>query len=234
MILHRMKYETLLKSDAVNGLSVFPDMSNPAMNHQEINSFYDAYAVMPVQTHSCNVKVIGKCDEIQEDTDALVTFEDSLTIGVRTADCVPVLMYAPDVKGVAAVHAGWKGTLGGIVDNTLDVLMKKGADLSRLLVAFGPSISKAAYEVDEDLAARFASAGFSELIYYPDAAAKPHIDLQGVNTARLINRGVSAENIHLHSGCTMLSSRDNFPLYPSYRRSCRSPLRLLTCITLLS
>lgn len=199
--------------------------------------YYDSMATTPHQTHSVNVKVIERIfDRDTEDTDALVTFKDDVAIGVRTADCVPVLMYAEDVNGVAAVHAGWKGTLGGIVDNTLDVLEGKGADLSKLKVAFGPSISAKNYEVDAELAGRFAEAGFEDYVSWPNGKErKPHLDLQGVNMERLRRRGVKEENIVPSQLCTFDSKDDdgNY-LFPSYRRENGTSDRLLTCISLLN
>lgn len=196
--------------------------------------YYDKMATTPVQTHSLNVKVVNDIWERDfEDTDALVTFRPDVAIGVRTADCVPVLMSAEDVGGVAAVHAGWKGTLGGIVDNTLDVLVKKGADLSKLRVAFGPSISPGSYEVDRDLADRFVEAGFADYVSWPDGEeGKPHLDLQGVNVERLLRRGVQRQNIFPCNQCTFdQKDNDGNFIFPSYRRD-KTTTRILTAITI--
>lgn len=164
-----------------------------------------------------------------EDTDGVVTFERGLPIGVVTADCVPILVYMPDIRAVAALHAGWKGTLNGIVDSLFDLL--DNADPAKMKVFFGPSISMERYEVDEELARRFIDAGFGDFVAAP--TVKPHIDLQGVNVERFLRRGVRPENIHKHPGCTFASrNAQGQPLYPSHRRSGGAPGRLLTCITL--
>ena len=86
--------------------------------------------VLPKQTHSLNVAIVSDGNEILEDTDAIITGTPGLSIGVRTADCVPVILYAEDIKAVAAVHAGWKGTLGGIVDVVVDRLADMGSGWS--------------------------------------------------------------------------------------------------------
>ena len=137
---------------------------------------------------------------------------------------------------MGAIHAGWKGTLGGIVDKVMDTLEERGVDPAKLKVAFGPSISKKAYEVDQELADNFREAGFYEYISYPDGEdKKPHIDLQGVNMERFLRRGVKPDNITLHEGCTFNSKRkDGTPLYASHRRSGGAPARMLTCIMLMS
>lgn len=206
-------------------------VSYPVGEHDSLESVYRQLAVIPVQTHSLNVGVVENRDDEFPDTDALVTFRSALPIGVRTADCVPILLYAPDVRAVAAIHAGWRGTLGGIVENTVQVLVNHGADPAQMIAAFGPSISKEMYEVDHDLARKFIDAGFSDHISYP--GVKPHIDLQGINIARLINNGLSRSNIHPFPGCTYTTTdATGHPLFPSHRRTHGSPARLLTHITL--
>ena len=168
-----------------------------------------------------------------DNTDALVTFEENLPIGIVTADCVPVLVYAPDIKAVGAIHAGWKGTIGGIVDNVLDILMEKGADLSRLMVFFGPSISQESYEVDEALGERFRNAGYSKYVAMNPITGKPHLDLQGINMERCLRRGVIESNISLHQGCSLKSvNADGSFRYQSHRRSKGKAGRMLSYIML--
>lgn len=222
--------------DRVSGLCMVPDLSNPDIENQDMMDLYRMWAIIPEQTHSCNVAVVDKYKRYFHDTDALITFEKNVPVGVKTADCVPILIYVPDKQGVGAIHAGWKGTLYGIVDNVMDTLEEKEVDPGKLKVAFGPSISKEAYEVDQELADRFCNAGFGEYISYPKGEGnKPHIDLQGINMERFLHRGVKIENISLHKGCTYGSKMDNgIPAYASHRRSGGAPARMLTCIMLLS
>lgn len=234
-ILHTDIYPVMDYGEASGLIIVAPGCKNKI--ERGVKDYYDRMSTTPHQTHSLNVKVVDSVyDWDTENTDALVTFKEDVAIGVRTADCVPVLMYAEDVHGVAAVHAGWRGTLGGIVDNTLDVLGERGADLSKLRVVFGPSISQKNYEVDADLAARFVEAGFGDCVSWPEGKdGKPHIDLQGVNIERLRRRGVADENIEPSALCTFESkSEDGSYMFPSYRRDKESADRLLTCISLLN
>ena len=228
--------EPLLMAGNVSGLCIYPALRHNESDDSDMRGFYEIWAAIPRQTHSCNVAIAGRYDRWFEDTDALVTFEQDVPIGVLTADCVPILLYAPDRGGVGAVHAGWKGSLGGIVDKTLDLLEENGADLSLLQVAFGPSISKDVYEVDYELGKRFIEAGFGDYVHSTDEqSGKLHIDLQGVNFERLLRRGVRRENIRLHEGCTFgHKDKEGCPLYPSHRRSGGAPARMLSCIMLLS
>ncbi|MDE6681960.1 MAG: peptidoglycan editing factor PgeF, partial [Muribaculaceae bacterium] len=187
------------------------------------------------QTHSVNVGIVESQTDIFPDTDALINLSPHLPIWILSADCVHILIYAPDVKGVAAVHAGWKGTLGGIIENTLDTLEKYGASPSEIIVAFGPSISKEKYEVSQELADLFIEKGFSEYVTYPNGKAnKPHLDLQGINAERLLRRGVKKENIRLSADCTYSTVDCNGKyIYQSYRRDGVASGRNLTVITLL-
>lgn len=219
----------------VSGLCLFPDLHDPKVEKRDLMWLYRMWAAIPDQTHSCNVAVADGYTKIFPDTDAVVTFERDFPIGVKTADCVPILAYAPDKHGIAAIHAGWKGTLGGIVDNVMNVLLDKGVDPAQLKVAFGPSISKEVYEVSEELAERFIEAGFGKYVSRPNGDnEKPHVDLQGVNMERFIRKGVRHENIKPHTGCSYsLRMEDGTPMYASHRRSGGAPARMLTCIMLL-
>lgn len=225
--------EKLLTEDHAIGACMYPKASVDSA--EGLIDLYRSHALLPQQTHSMNVAVVEHPCEIFPETDALITFRPNLPIGVLTADCVPVLVYAPDVKAVAAIHAGWKGSLGGIVDNALDMLQSRGASPSEMKVAFGPSISMMNYEVNFDLAERFIAAGFVGNVFMPDSeCGKPHIDLQGVNMQRLLNHGVRSENIIPHRGCTFGSERaDGTPVYQSHRRSNGNPGRNLTYISLV-
>ncbi len=227
--------EFLLIENGVTGLCLYPDLHDPENENKNLMWLYRMWATIPDQTHSCNVAIANRDQIIYKDTDALITFEREVPIGVKTADCVPILVYAPDKHGVAAIHAGWKGTLGGIVDNVMDSLIEKGVDLSQVKVAFGPSISKDVYEVSQELADSFIDAGFSKYVSLLNGdKEKPHIDLQGVNMERFIRRGVKLENIKLHLGCSYSSkNEDGVPMYASHRRSGGAQARMLTIIMLL-
>ena len=180
--------------------------------------------LLPCQTHSCHVGVIGPEDAAGEfpQTDALVSFRSGLRIGVRTADCVSVLLYAPDIRAVAAVHAGWKGSLGGIVTNTVDTLRGAGADPAKISAAFGPSICGDCYEVSHELATAFADAGFGDCV-----VGERNLDLQKVNVRRLIAAGLTDDNIRRSRFCTFTT-----PGLPSWRRDPGTSSRLLTYIGL--
>ena len=95
-----------------------------------------------------------------EGVDALVTNVPDVCIAVSTADCVPVLLYAPDRKVVAAVHAGWRGTVLHIARKAASLMIEAyDCDPTQLVAGIGPSISQAAFEVGEEVVKSFSNGG---------------------------------------------------------------------------
>ena len=95
------------------------------------------------------------------EADAFITDKKDTGIGIVTADCAPILAYDSDSGFIAGIHAGWRGALAGICENTILKLKKIGIDTKKLAVAIGPCISKGNYEVKEDLVKRFLNQGSS-------------------------------------------------------------------------
>lgn len=200
-----------------------------------------AEVTLPRQTHSANVAVAHSLHEDFPDTDALITRMKGVAIGIRTADCVPILMYAPDIEAVAAIHAGWKGTLAGIAPRAFLTLRDMGADPHSISVRTGAHICGACYEVDDNLAARFSDAGLGECIRHDvdcDPLAiqefvpsRPHLDLGEANRIMLIREGMDPHN-YLDIGiCTRHSIADGFRL-PSWRRTPGERRRIVSWIRL--
>jgi YfiH family protein len=89
------------------------------------------------------------------DGDAMVTKTPGLALCILTADCTPVLFADPDAGVIGACHAGWKGALGGVIENTLTSMCDLGADAGNISAATGPSLSPASFEVGPDLKTPF-------------------------------------------------------------------------------
>lgn len=87
--------------------------------------------------------------------DALITNIPGLIMGVQTADCVPVLLHDSEIPLVGALHGGWKGALSGIVENTIDMMVKQGAKRKTITANIGPCITQDSYEVDRKFYDRF-------------------------------------------------------------------------------
>ncbi|MFN2375539.1 MAG: polyphenol oxidase family protein [Candidatus Binatia bacterium] len=162
------------------------------------------------------------------DADALVAAGPGLVAGVRTADCVPLLLVAPGQGWSAAVHAGWRGTLAGIATAAVAVARSKGVAPAALLAALGPSIGPCCYEVSEELGRDFAGAGLP--VHRPATAtggtSKPRLDLRAANRMYLERAGVPAANIQAVGPCTRCA-KDR---YHSYRAEPESAGRQVSWI----
>ena len=157
----------------------------------------------PHQIHKTNVRVIDEaflqCDaekqrELLEGIDAMVTSLANICIAVSTADCVPILIYAPDQNIVAAVHAGWRGTVLGIVQRTVAFLSEHNQCTPSLMKAgIGPSIGPKDFEVGEDVVEAFRRSGadMSRILSYDPETGKSHIDLWEANRMQLLRSGVT-------------------------------------------
>lgn len=151
--------------------------------------------------------------------DALVCASRGVALGVRVADCVPILLADAGAGVIAAVHAGWRGTVGNIVGKTVDKMCFLGASPVDIKVAIGPHISMANYEVGEEVAKQVLEAvGEKNLTF---AHLRPSVNegkfvcgLGEVNKTLLLSAGIPIENIDLCTECTY----DNKELFYSHRR----------------
>lgn len=145
------------------------------------------------QVHSASVVAVTApfADAARPRADALVTATPGLVLGILTADCAPVLFADVDAGVIGAAHAGWKGALGGVLENTVAAMIALGARHDRLAAAIGPCIAQASYEVDDGFAARFADADPANGRFF--GAGRPGhqwFDLEGYCAARLADAGV--------------------------------------------
>lgn len=147
------------------------------------------------QTHSANVVTLDGAlpqDQPKPEADAMVTATPGLGLGILTADCQPVLFVDPVGRVIAAAHAGWRGALSGILENTIDAMIALGADRSRIHAVIGPCISQTAYEVGEDFLERFLSEDTDFMRFFANGVGgKYQFDLVGFGLTRLRDAGVS-------------------------------------------
>lgn len=173
--------------------------------------------IIPRQTHSCRVtafdeKLVAAPIRIRklmlDGVDALVTTVPGVCIGVNTADCVPIALADP-INGVIAIaHAGWRGTVGRIAEDTVKVMKTVGANISNILATMGVSICQDCFEVGDEVVAEFEKADFyiSQIVRRNATTGKAHINLQEANRQVLITAGVSAQNITLPEHCSRCES----------------------------
>ncbi|MGH9732735.1 MAG: peptidoglycan editing factor PgeF [Candidatus Acidiferrales bacterium] len=201
----------------------------------------DACLVTLRQVHSDVLHVIGEPLPDAPNGDALATETKGLLLGVQTADCIPILLVDPRHRAVAAVHAGWRGTVARIAEKTVGrMAMEFGTRPRDVLAALGPGIGRCCYEVGPDVVKEFAAQfpGAAEwfdgpfamlasgedrnplpwLTMMPPGHQPPpvrcYLDLHAANSAILANAGLQRKNIFAADFCT--SCRTD--LFFSYRR----------------
>ncbi len=161
-----------------------------------------AQLVTAYQVHSADVVTVTApwMDDARPHADAMVTDRPGLLLGILTADCAP-LLFADRAAGViGAAHAGWKGALGGVAQNTLAAMERLGARRADIAVAIGPTIAQPSYEVDEDFRERFVAADQANARHFAKGARADHnqFDLPGYLAAQLTAAGVARiENLAL-------------------------------------
>jgi polyphenol oxidase len=157
------------------------------------------------QVHSAQALMVDKPFAAERpQVDALVTRCPSIATTILTADCAPILFADPSARIVAAAHAGWKGAVGGIVEATLDKMVKLGASKSRVVAAVGPCIAQASYEVGPEFVAHFlALDGAYERFFIPGQGDRSHFDLKRFCAARLRSAGVGAVDILPQDTCAL-------------------------------
>jgi purine-nucleoside/S-methyl-5'-thioadenosine phosphorylase / adenosine deaminase len=177
------------------------------------------------QMHGTDVRVVRDATEARPaenatgDTiycDAVISNAPHVLAGVKTADCVPILIGDPKTGSFAAVHAGWRGTYAGVALYALERLTKEyQAQPDSLRVAFGPAAAACCYEVGskviDGFKERFPTA---EDLFIPTREGHACIDLLKANRDQLTAAGVKDERIHTAPLCTMCRT----DLFFSYRR----------------
>jgi hypothetical protein len=145
--------------------------------------------------------------------DALMTDVPQLCVGISTADCIPILLYAPQQGVVAAVHAGWRGTVAHIASLTVETLCRTyGVTPGELHAVIGPGISYAAFDVGQEVYDAFRAAGYDMSTVSPATPLykKPHIDLVCANASDLLTAGVAIEHLCVAGRCTYADTEHFF------------------------
>ncbi|HUI26240.1 MAG TPA: peptidoglycan editing factor PgeF [Candidatus Kryptonia bacterium] len=175
------------------------------------------------QVHGDQVTILHSSSQAVGAADGLISTERGTLLAVLTADCVPALLVAPRRRVVAAVHAGWRGTLAGIVIRAVTMLRETfEVDPEESEVALGPASDGCCYEVEREVGERFAREwGTLPLATWRASGAKGWLDLRRINAGLLRRAGVRAARIHLVGPCTRCASADYFSHRGSRGRSGR-------------
>lgn len=199
---------------------------------------YPDRIIRPRQTHGIELRVIDKHflnlsntlqGQLLTQVDALVTQQPGCCVCVSTADCIPVLLYDSHHQVVAAIHAGWRGTVKRIVKYTLHQMsILYGTKAQDVYAAVGPGISMDSFEVGEEVYVAFQKEAFDmqSISNFDQSTHKFHINLFEANIQMLQNFGVPNSQIQNSEICTYISYNDFF----SARRLGKNCGRILTGI----
>ena len=168
------------------------------------------------QNHGNKVVCFNNQEEVKNKLvgDAIVTTLKNTGIGVLTADCVPILFCNPKKKIIGCVHAGWKGALNGIIENTVDKFLELNSNTRDLVAAIGPCIDHNHYEVGHDFYKKFADQNKNNQQFFNVLNDKKYLfNIRSYINAKLIRLGIN--NID-HIEMDTFSNKENFF---SYRRS---------------
>jgi len=203
-------------------------------------NIFQSHLFTPYQTHEDRIFIIGQEFLHKSDTDksqllygidAIITNQPEICVAVSTADCVPIIIFDPQKNVIAAIHAGWRGTVLKIAQKTIRKMQYTyGCDPYHMIAGIGPCISQDHFEVGEEVIKEFSDAGFpmSELCKKNPRTNKYHIDLRLANKYLLKQSGISDEMIEISDLCTF-SSKDF--LFSARRQGIKSG-RMLTGVFL--
>lgn len=175
-------------------------------------NFNKEHFYKPKQTHSKNVKIVME-NNIVENSDGLITDKVDTPIAIRTADCIPIIIFDKVKRIVATVHSGWRGTLNTIIVNAFNIFVKfYKSNVNDLLFFFGPSICQKCFEVDKDVKDLFLDKfkhfnNITRIIKRNKKKDKYYIDTVLLNVSILKHLGVPRKNIYLSKICTKCNSK---------------------------
>ncbi len=163
---------------------------------------------IPEQVHGTTVLRVNAPGSFSE-CDALIAGASRVFLCISVADCVPILLCDPAVPAVAAVHSGWRGTVGRILEAAVRKMERElGADPGRLRAYLGPAASSCCYAVGGDVAAQF------DPRFVRREGGRPYVDLKQANAEQLLGLGVPPSHMEVSPHCT-ISDLDRFH---SFRR----------------
>jgi polyphenol oxidase len=210
------------------GFMEWDTRENVLKNRRQFQSALGAakFDLVPLkQVHSDVIRIFHQQSVNPCTGDASATNRSGLLLAIQTADCVPILIVDPKKRAVAAIHAGWRGTLSRITQKAVGRMqLEFGSNPAHLLAAIGPSIGPCCYEVAADFVIKFA-AQFADAADYFDQPLsgeepnplqwlnmKPpghqpppknvHLDLRKANRSQLEAAGLRAQNIYVSDLCT--------------------------------
>lgn len=178
---------------------------------------------IPGQVHGTTVRPVDAPGSYPE-CDGLITAARGVFLCVSIADCVPILLLDPSLPVVAALHAGWRGTVARIAEVAVRAMQREfGVEPGRLRAYLGPAAGSCCYLVGEEVASRFAA----PFVHRGEAGA--FVDLKGANHRQLLELGVPAGRVEISPFCTISESAQ----FHSFRRDGDRSGRMIAVIGLI-
>jgi hypothetical protein len=212
-------YDTL-NTDATGG-------DNPASVSENLSRIKRAVGIeklwTPRQVHQDAIAIVDAVEPSGEvEADAVIVATPGIAVGVRTADCLPLIVADPSGTTACVIHAGRRSTELGITTKAIALMAGRfNCDPSKLMVAIGPGIRRCCYEVDEATATRFHSRC--------DGGSGRYLDLTAANMRQLASSGVKMENVEDCRICAACENRSFF----SYRKDGKVTGRFITGVMIL-
>lgn len=187
----------------------------------------DARVVDVSQVHGCSVVAARDAAAARQPADAITSVAGGHAILIRIADCVPILVADPRTGAAAAVHAGWRGVVSGIVPAAIEAMRALGVEPRDCLAAVGPCISAKHFEIGPEVADALAAAHLAHCVAAPGVhGPKHHADLVLAVRLQLEQAGLATSNIDADPPCTY-ADRARFH---SYRRDGAASGRLAAIV----
>jgi YfiH family protein len=216
-------------------------VTGPANSPELAAAVGAAQVAMVSQVHGRRVVVIRDVADVPPagtEADALISNAPGVAVAVRAADCVPLLMADRLTGAVAAVHAGWRGTMAGIARAAVEAMQREfGTKPDDLVAAIGPSIAPCCYEIGSEVVDAFAAAGYERHLITRWFATPPpprgsrerpalRLDVAGANRDQLVLAGVPEAQIFVSGLCTAM----HLDVLTSYRAEKERAGRLAAAI----
>ena len=176
---------------------------------------------IPEQVHSTVVE-FARFPGMYPAADGLVTTNSNILLTLKVADCVPVYLYEPRKNMIGLVHSGWRGTVGKIVPNAIQLMQKNGAETGEIRCFLGPAIGICCYEVGVEVAHKFDDEAKMKL-----EDRKWKVGLHDQISLQLASSGIPEENIQTSDMCTYESQDCH-----SYRRDGENAGRMFAFLEL--
>lgn len=200
----------------------------PENVHKNRELFFQALKSNPqqfaqgVQVHGNTIQIVDHPGTF-ESADALITTQKNISLVIKTADCAPMILFDPEQGVIAAVHAGWRSVVKGILENTVRTMVRDFyCNPKNIKCAIGPSIRSCCYEVKSDLSSRFPD----NVILWENN--KLYLDIPKAIQLRLIDQGIHIENIDDSRLCTACNEK----LFFSHRRDKGKTGRMMMAVYL--